>query len=254
MSKDIQTLNGPLFVAGKSKVCLNDKCTHFQKKYHASGVLKYSLPHSTYGLDIVAFIGWEHEQKHRQLKEIHQDLKQCGVLINERSVGRLYRQFLALLGGTHVQKPERLAQTNTEHGGVIWAIDALQPEGHGTLLYVLYEVLSGTVVSGIQLPHASIESLQTWLAPYQGLNYRVLATLSDGEASIIGALQGCWPDAPHQRCHSHFLGNLSEEVLPFDSQLRSSLREELKSLPKVPEATGTQKEAQEGLSPNPHLF
>ncbi|WP_267145345.1 hypothetical protein [Nostoc commune] len=37
---------------------------------------------------------------------------------------------------------EKLAATAIEHGGLIWAIDALQPQGHGTLLYVLYEVLS----------------------------------------------------------------------------------------------------------------
>ena len=176
------------------------------------------------------------------------------MLINERSVGKNYRKFLALLGGTYVQKQEQLTKSNAEHGGVIWAIDALQPEGHGTLLYVLYEVLSGAVVSGIQLAHASIEDLQRWLVPYQKLNYKVLATLSDGEPSIIGALQACWPDAPHQRCQSHFLGNLSEDVLPFDAQLRASLREDLKGLPKVPENNVTLEEAQEELCQAPPPF
>lgn len=254
MSKTVQTLSGPIFVAGKSKICLNPECRHFEKKYHASGVLKYSLPHSTYGLDVLAFIGWEHEQKHRQLKEIHHDLSERGVLINERSVGRLYRQFLALLGGTQVQKQDQLDQSHAEHGGVIWAIDALQPEGHGRLLYVLYEVLSGTVVSGIQLARASRESLQAWLAPYQALNYPVLATLSDGEASIIGALQGCWPNAPHQRCQSHFLGNLSDAILPFDSTLRTSLKDGLKGLPPVPEHEDSVNVSQTDSDQRPPLF
>ena len=254
MSKNVQTLTGPIFVAGKSKICLNRDCSHFQKKYHASGVLKYSLPHSTYGLDVLAFIGWEHEQKNRQLKEIHQDLRARGVLINERSVGRIYRQFLALLGGAQVQKQEQLDQSNEEHGGVIWAIDALQPEGHGALLYVLYEVLSGTVVSAIQMTRASSESLEVWLAPYQALNYPVLATLSDGEASIIGALQSCWPNAPHQRCQSHFLGNLSEAILPFDSTLRTCLKEGLKGLPQVPENSVSVQASQTGACQSPPLF
>ncbi|MEH1809181.1 MAG: hypothetical protein ACYTXT_09325 [Nostoc sp.] len=48
---------------------------------------------------------------------------------------------------------------------MIWAIDALQPEGHGTLLYVLYEVLSGTSVSAIQLPQAQAQDLIEWLQP-----------------------------------------------------------------------------------------
>jgi hypothetical protein len=101
--------------------------------YYASEVLKISLPHSTYGLDVVAFIGWQHEREHHQFVEIQQVLNQHGILINERTVGKLYRQFLALVGGLNTAIETRLATTMTKHGGLIWAIDALQPEGHGTL-------------------------------------------------------------------------------------------------------------------------
>jgi hypothetical protein len=216
--------------------------------------LKYSLPHSTYGIDVLAFIGWEHEQNNRQLKEIHQDLNKAGVLINERNVGKIYRQFLALLSGTHLQKQAQLEQANQEHGGVIWAIDALQPEAHGTLLYVLYEVLSGTVISGIQLTRASAKDIEIWLAPFQSLNYKVLATLSDGDPSLIEAFQKCWPEAPHQRCQSHFLTNLSEDVLPFDKQLRTALSEDLKGLAKVPGHSTTPEAKQAGSLTSSPLF
>ncbi len=76
--KTIQTLNGPLFVAGKSKECLNTACRNYQKRYYASQVWLYSLPGSTYGLDVLAYIGWEHEHKHRQLVEIQRELNQRG--------------------------------------------------------------------------------------------------------------------------------------------------------------------------------
>ena len=61
----------------------------------------------------------------------------------------------------------RLEKTVAEHGGLIWALDALQPEGHGTLLYVLYEVLSNTPVAAIQLEHAKTKELLGWLEPCQ---------------------------------------------------------------------------------------
>ncbi len=150
MRKTVQTMDGAVFVAGKSKECTNPSCTHFGKHYYATGVLKYSLPYSTYGLDVLAFIGWQHENEHQQLVEIQRKLNQRGVEINESNVGKLYRQFLALLGGTIAHTHSKLAATADEHGGLIWAIDALQPEGHGTLLYVLYEVLSGTPVKLLQ--------------------------------------------------------------------------------------------------------
>lgn len=235
MRKTVQTMDGAVFVAGKSKECTNSSCTHFGKHYYATGVLKYSLPYSTYGLDVLAFIGWQHEHEHQQLAEIRRLLNQRGVEINESNVGKLYRQFLALLGGTMAHTQEKLAATAIEHGGLIWAIDALQPEGHGTLLYVLYEVLSGTPVSGIQLPQAQAQRLIEWLQPYKELPYKVLATLSDGESAIITAMNSNWPDAPHQRCQAHFLSNLSESVLPLDTKLRQQLKADLDGMPKVPE-------------------
>ena len=68
--KTVQTLAGPLFVAGKSKECVNAACAGAGMRYYASPLLAVSLPKSTYGLDVLAFVGWQHEHEHRQLVEI----------------------------------------------------------------------------------------------------------------------------------------------------------------------------------------
>jgi hypothetical protein len=235
--KYVQTLHGPLFVAGKSKQCDSPDCAHRGHHYHASGVLRIGLPQCTYGLDVLAFIGWQHEHEHKQFVEIQEMLNGRGVEVCERNVGRLYRQFLALLGGMNERIKRRLDETAREHGGLMWGIDALQPEGHGTLLYVLYEVLSGTPVAGAQLDHPTADELVEWLKPYQGLPYQVLATLSDGEKAIIAALETCWPDAPRQRCQEHYLGNLAKPVLKVDEKLQAWMRNDLEGLPAVPDET-----------------
>ena len=204
-------------------------CSHYGHHYHASGVLRISLPYSTYGLDVLAFIGWQHEHEHKQLVEIQEMLNQGGTEVCERNVGRLYRQFLALLGWINERVERRLDETAEKHGGVMWGIDALQPEGHGTLLYVLYEVLSGTPVAAAQLDHPTADDLVEWLKPYQ-----VLATLSDGEKAIIAALETCWPDAPRQRCQEHYLGNVAEPVLKVDGKLQQWMWNDLEGLPAVP--------------------
>jgi hypothetical protein len=252
--KYVQTMNGPMFVAGKSKQCGSLDCTHYGHHYHASRVLRISLPQSTYGLDVLAFIGWQHEHEHKQLVEIQETLNQSGIEVSERHVGRLYRQFLALLGGMNERVERRLDETVEEHGGLIWGIDALQPEGHGTLLYVLYEVLSGTPVAGMQLDHPTAEELIEWLKPYQALPYKVLATLSDGEKAIIAALEICWPNAPRQRCQEHYLGNLAEPVLKVDGNLQEWMRNDLGGLPTVPtepEALPVAEDGGEQLLPSP---
>lgn len=228
MRKTIQTLDGPRFVAGKSKVC--KQC---RKRYYASQVLLLSLPQSTYGLDVLAYIGWQHEHEHKQLVEIQRELNKRGIEVNERNVGKLYRQFLALLGASREPIMRRLKAGVEEHGGLIFGLDALQPEGHGSLLYVLYEVLSKTVVAAIQLEQATELKLTEWLRMYQA--YPALATLSDGEEGIIAAMQSVWPDAPHQRCQEHFLGNLAEDVEQHDALLRKQMREDLGGLPKASE-------------------
>jgi hypothetical protein len=235
MRKTVQTLNGAKFVAGKSKTCANLGCTHPDTHYYASRVLLMSLPKCTYGLDVLAYIGWRHEHEHKQLVEIQRELNQDGVLINERNVGKLYRQFLALLGAMGEPTKKKLQATIAKHGGLIFGLDGLQPEGHDTLLYVLYEVLSGTPVAAVQMAHATTKKLAEWLQAYQP--YPVLATLSDGEDALIAALKQTWPEAPHQRCQAHFLGNVAEPVLQQDALLRKQMRQALGGLPKGAEAT-----------------
>jgi len=107
---------------------------------------------------------------------------------------------------------------------------------------VLYEVLSSTPVAAIQVEHVNSVELVAWLKPYQDLSYPVLATLSDGEDTIAAAFKSCWPEAPHQLCQMHFLGNLAEAVLEEDDQLRQNLRNDLGGLPAVPkQPAGTDK-------------
>ena len=229
--KTVQTLQGPVFVGGKTKECGNPDCKHSGEHYYANSILSISLPFSTYGLDVLAFIGWQHEKEHKQLVEIQRELNQRKVVVNERNVGKLYRQFLALLGATSEQVQKRLMETVEKHGGVIFGLDGLQPEGSGSLLYVLYEVLGGTPVGAMQAEHVSAEQLADWLQGYQ--QYPVLATLSDGEDTLIAAMKQTWPNAPHQRRQEHFLGNVAEDVLDYDTQLRQGMRQSLGGLPKV---------------------
>jgi hypothetical protein len=231
MQKTVQTLQGPIFVAGKTKECANLSCEHSGEHYYANSVLSISLPSSTYGLDVLAFIGWQHEKEHKQFVEIQRELNKRKIEVNERNVGKLYRQFLALLGATSEQSAKKLVETVEKHGGVIFGLDGLQPEGCGSPLYVLYEVLGGTVVGATQVEKASAEQLAEWMQAYQ--KYPVLATLSDGEDTLIAALKKTWPKSPHQRCQEHFLGNVAEEVLSYDTQLRQGMRQSLGGLPKV---------------------
>jgi hypothetical protein len=66
MRKTVQTMQGPMYVAGKTRECANPACPYTGKHYYASKALLISLPKSTYGLDVLASIGWQHEHEHKQ--------------------------------------------------------------------------------------------------------------------------------------------------------------------------------------------
>jgi hypothetical protein len=234
--KTVQTLDGDFFVVAYSRVCQNPECDEYGTHFHAGGHLRVSPPYSTYGLDVIAFVGIQRDREHKQFAEIQGLLNERGVAINDWSVGRLYRLFLALIEGTWPQRRERMAAAADKHGGLILMADGLAPDGEGPQLYVLWEVLSGTPISGMLIDQADTSHLTDWLTGCCDLmdDLPVLALLSDKEKALVAALRTVWSEVPHQLCQMHFMKNLSEPVHRADQRLRQTLRDRLCSLPAVP--------------------
>lgn len=233
-AKTVQTLEGEFYVVAYSRLCPNPECENQGKHYHTSGHLKISLPYSTYGLDVVALVGRLRERQQRRFSEIQTQLNNRGVQINERSVGRLYRLFLALVNGTWPQRQARLEKAVREYGGLILMADGLQADSEGPTLYVLYEVLSSTPLSAVLIDKADTPHLIAWLSGVDLGDFPVLATISDEEKALIAALKTVWSEEKHQACQLHFLKNLSEPVHDDDQALRQTLKESVGQLPGVP--------------------
>jgi hypothetical protein len=188
-------------------------------------------------LDVIAFVGIQREREHKQFTEIEEMLNRRGVQVNDSSVGRLYRLFLALVEGTWPKRRERLTAAAKQHGGLILMADGLSPDGAGPQLYVLWEVFSGTPISGMLIDQADERHLTDWLSECRDLidGLPVLALLSDKEKALVSALRAVWSAAAHQLCQMHFMQNLSDPVHRADQTLRGTLRDRLSSLPAVPE-------------------
>jgi len=225
LHKYIQTLEGPVEVRAYGWRCAHPACPHPEARYYARATaLRLSLPFGTYGVDVLAWIGWQRDYEHRALVEIHRQLNARGIEISERHVGRLYRDYLALVGGLTHEIQQRLTATVQRDGGLIWAVDALQPEAGAPLFYVLYEIRSQTAVAGIWLEQRDQAHLAAWLARFAHAAWPVSATLSDGEGALVGALKQVWPEAPHQRCQMHALKAWAAPLAEADRELRRRLR------------------------------
>ncbi len=235
VDKYVQTLEGPFHVIGYSRRCSNKNCSHAEARYHAPQAAKLSLPNVTYGLDVLCYIANRHNEGKKNFKEIWQELSQeKGLEISEREVGRLYRKVAALLVGNQVVNQEKLAKTVEKYGQLIMEVDGLQPDGNGSKLYVLHELLSGAVLSVVQLEQANTVTLTEWLEPYREWGKAVKATLSDKEKALVAALKAVWPKAKHQLCQMHFVKNLSEPVHKADRELQKEIRDAMGKLPPVP--------------------
>ena len=234
--KTVQTLTGEFYVVAYSRVCRTPGCEEEGTHFHACGHLQVSPPYSTYGLDVIAFVGIQREREHKQFIEIEALLNQRGVQINDSSVGRLYRLFLVLIEGTWPKRRERLAAAAKQHGGLILMADGLSPDGAGPQLYVLWEVFSGTPISGILIDQADETHLTDWLTGCRALisGLPVLALLSDKEKALVSALRTVWSTARHQLCQMHFMQNLAGPIHLADQSLRGTLRDCLSELPAVP--------------------
>lgn len=238
-AKTVQTLKGEFYVVAYSRVCETPDCVCFGQHYHASGHLKVSLPYSTYGLGVLAQVGVQRSRHHKQFVEIAAGLKEQGVAINDKSVGRLYRQFLALVSGAWPQREARLQAAAKKYGGLVMLVDGLAPNGEGPQLYVIWEALSGTPVSGLLLDKADTPHVTKWMEECKKLlvNLPVLATMCDGEGALLTGLETVWSDAAHGLCQSHYLSNLAKPVEEDDRGLKEELQTQLFKLVGVPTLT-----------------
>lgn len=144
----------------------------------------------------------------------------------------LLQQYRLLLACAEQRSPNRWAQAVAEYGGLLISLDGLEPEGAQEQLWVVREVLPETILAAGWLPRVNTETLGALLAPVkaflesQGLP--VLATLSDKQPPLVGALEAIWPGVPHQWCQAHSLRNLAQPLYERDQALKTALRQEVR--------------------------
>jgi len=193
---------------------------------------------SGYGLDVVVRIGYLRFSEHRTREEIWRELhEQTPVALSERHVQNLLEVYLALLRASERDPRDRLAATVDEHGGIILALDGLQPEQGNEQLWVVREVLSGTVLGAANLQQASAPFLARLLRPVQETGLPVLGVVSDAQESIRLAVAEVFPGVPHQLCQYHALREAAEPLWEADRHLLVQAKKELRGLREVEERT-----------------
>ena len=223
-AKWVQSLDRIEHVTNLGYRCSAPECPGHRAVFRSARAEARQVKGSTYGVDVIAHIGALRFGQHRTRTEIweHLDTK-TAVQISDRHVQNLLETYLALLRASQQDLPTLLAPTIAEHGGLIVSLDGLQPEQGNEQLWVVREVLSGTVLGAANLQQATAPMLVPLLTPIRTAGLPVLGVVSDAQESIRLAVAEVFPDVPHQLCQYHALREAAEPLWAADRHLLTIL-------------------------------
>jgi len=148
--------------------------------------------------------------------EIRAVLRGRGLDISERSATDLLDRYdeLPATGLAGAQRPRRLLRPQ---GGVVLALDGLQPDVGHEVLRVARDRLSGAVLLARSLLSARGEDLEPLLCEVAAaVGVPVPGVVSDGQTSIRRAVERALPGVPHRLCRFHLLREAAHPVSEAD--------------------------------------
>jgi hypothetical protein len=155
---------------------------------------------------------------------------QIGISLKE--VALLCEVFLALVN-TVVQEDVELVEQLRHNGGIILAIDGIQPEKGNEALYLLRDLISGRVLVARNLAASATAEIEKLIGEVLALGVPILGVISDKQESICLAIERQLPGVPHQLCHYHYLKDLAQPVCEADRNFNKQLKQQIRQLRSV---------------------
>jgi hypothetical protein len=240
-AKPIQFLDGAEHVTNLGFRCSAPACPFARTVYRSARAEARQVKGSGYGLDVVVRIGQLRFTAHRTREEIWRALREprdhAPIQLSERHVQNLLDVYLAVLRASQQDLAAAVAATVAKHGGLILALDGLQPEQGNEQLWVVREVLGGAILGAANLQQATAECLGRLLQPVRATGVPVLGVVSDAQESIRLAVAAVFPGVPHQLCQWHALREAAEPLWEADRHLLVEVKQALRPLRDVEERT-----------------
>src|SRR5918992_2845847 len=213
--------------------CRTPSCARYRRAYRPEEEGALALPHGEFGLDVIALFGQLRYREHRSVPEIHQELGRCGVVLAERTVTNLierYEELVALRLTDHDRLRDRLAR----EGGVVLALDGMQPDVGHEVLWVIRDCLTGEPLLARSLLSATEADLVPLLREVKAaLPVPILGVVSDGQQSIRRAVAAALPGVSHQLCHFHYLREAARPIYEADRHAKKELKKRVRGIRKI---------------------
>lgn len=210
--------------------CRTPSCVRYRRAYRPEEEGALALPHGEFGLDVIALVGQLRYREHRSVPEIHEELGKRGVVLGERTVGHLIERYEELVA-LRLTDDGRLRGRLTSEGGVVLALDGLQPDIGHEVLWVIRDCVTGEPLLARSLLSATEADLATLLREVkEALPVPILAVVSDGQPSIRRAAASALPGVPHQLCHFHYLKEAAKPIYEADRHAKKELKKTVRGV------------------------
>lgn len=247
-SKHIQTMMGNIHATNYAYTCSNEACG---KTYRSMEADMLSLPFRTYSIDIIVEIGFLRHDEKRSIPEIRKQLRARDIRISEREIYELVHVFEELIAIRPVEFDPDFYDAVIGNGGIILAIDGVQPERGNSTLYVLQDALTSKVLHAEYLDNSSSRNIAEIISTVKDALYRldipIKAVISDHQHSIRLGVKMALPGIKHQFCHFHVLRNALLPISDLDRALKKDIRKRIRGLSAIEESLSKRDDA---LSPH----
>ena len=187
-----------------------------------------SLPYRTYGIDVIVEIGYLRHEEKRSMEEILAALRSMGIKMSMPECYDLSHVFEELIAIRPVEFDPDWYDTVMGNGGIVLAIDGVQPERGNSTLYVLQDALTSKVLYADYLDNSSSENIASIIGKVRDamkkLDIPIIAAISDHQRSIVLGVKRALPGVKHQFCHFHILRNAMKPMIDMDRKLKKDIR------------------------------
>ena len=215
--------------------CPNAECTDNTLVHRSIIADSQALPGFTFGLDIVALVGYLKLGMHQTVDEVHRGinerLKNYQITMSRRNVMYLFEAYSALLkaAAQNTSDPvfqDWLGQVRLD-GGLIISIDGIQPDKGNETIYLVREVSTGRLLHAQNVTTSDTETIKQVFSPVLALGVPVIGVISDAQKSLRDAISALWPDVPHQTCQFHYLQEAARPIFEVDRGMRAKMRKSI---------------------------
>ncbi len=201
------------------------ECKVCNKIYPSEELQPIVSSHSTFGFDVIVYVGKALYQQHRNDVEIKQVLREKNISISLREVGVLGKKFIIYLAIAHLESNDKIKHLMQSKGGYILHLDGTC-EGDSTHLMSTMDEISSIVLDNIKIPSENAEFIIPMLERVKQNYGNPIALVHDMGGAILNAVAKVFPGIKDFICHYHFLRDIGKDL--FGTQY-SNIRRYLKS-------------------------